>query len=105
MKPYWPPRAAAALCLTLILTGCTGAARQAQIDAGARLGTVAAGVTLERQPDECGWAWPDIQVQPGDEAQSALKRYIEYVRGPINSRAARCYRFNENQRIGLEAGS
>lgn len=65
---------------------------------------VAAGVTIERQPDECGWAWPDIIAQPGDEAQSTLKRYIEYVRGPINSRIARCYRFNENIRTGLEGG-
>jgi hypothetical protein len=101
MKPSWMLRAVAALSIAMILTGCTSGARQAQVDAGARAGMATAGVTLDRQPDECGWAWADILARPGDEAQSMLKRYIEYVRGPINSRVARCYRFNENQRAGL----
>jgi hypothetical protein len=79
-------------------------AQRAQIDAAVISGIATAGVAMERQPDECGRPWPDIVAKDGDEAQSTLKRYIEYVRGPINSRIARCYRFNENQRSGLGGG-
>ncbi len=58
-------------------------------------------MTIDRQPDECRQMWADLRPRPGEGPQSVLRRYIEYVRGPINSRVARCYAFNENQRAGL----
>lgn len=99
-RGFWP-RAALACLLTLTLAGCTSAARLAQIEAGAAAGRVAAGVTLERQPDECGRRWALLDYDSGDEAVSVIRRYEAFIAGPINDRAKRCYQFNENQRAGL----
>ena len=94
-------RAGCALSLSLILISCTGATRQAQIDAAQRLGRASAGIVMERQADECGRRWPDLPGRVGEDARSLAKRYIDYVRGPINDRQGRCYAFNEQQYLGL----
>lgn len=86
-----------------VISGCTTTAQQAQIDAGARIGAAAAGVTLDRQPAECGYAWPVLQVPVGEDKAVTVRRYDDYVLGEINTRIGRCYQFNENQRAGLSA--
>lgn len=65
------------------------------------MGTLAAGIAIERQPDECGRIWPDLVPRAGESMQSLGRRYVEYVRGPINERVRNCYQYNENQRLGL----
>lgn len=87
----------------VILSGCATTSQKAQTAAGERLGTQAAGVTLERQPDECGEIFGRLDYGVGDEALTVIKRYEAYIAGPINGRIVRCYRFNEWQRQGLEA--
>ena len=75
------------------------------MQAAERIGATAATVTIERQPDECGQRWSDLRGRLGEDAQALLKRYIDYVRGPINDRLLNCYFFNENQRLGLTGGA
>lgn len=87
----------------MILSGCTTTAQKAQTAAGDRLGTQAAGLTLERQPDECGQIFGRLDYRPGDQALAVIKRYEAYIAGPINGRIVRCYRFNEGQRRGIAA--
>lgn len=56
---------------------------------------------MERQPEECGQLWADLTPKLGESAQGLVKRYVDYVRGPINERVKRCFEFNESQRVGL----
>lgn len=86
---------------SLILNGCS--ANSAQLRAASALGRTHAGVTLERQPDECGQSVPHIRIREGDELRSTLRR----ERGQLdlaNDRLANCYRFNEEIRAGLVGG-
>lgn len=104
MNINWLPKAVAVPLVLLMLTACSGSARQAQIDAGKRVGIAAAGVTLGEQPSECGHDTPHAPLFAGQEATTALSR----ERGQLdaaNASKRRCYRFNENQRVGLEARS
>ena len=102
MKPNALLRAVLALFLSLTLISCTGASRQALQEAGERIGRTAAQISLERQPGDCGDKWQDLPARLGEDATSLARRYVEYVRGPINDRTINCYWFNENQRRGLE---
>jgi hypothetical protein len=86
------------------LIGCTSAAQRAQIDAGARVGVAAAGVVLGEQPTECGIDTPHAALFAGQEATTALSRERAQL-DAANASKRRCYRFNEDQRAGLEAGT
>jgi hypothetical protein len=101
MKHCSSVKAAVAVLLMMICVGCTTTAHRQQTEAGRRIGAAAAQVQLEEQPDECGKLFADLHPRQGEGPQSVLKRYIEYVRGPINGRIARCFQFNEDQRVGL----
>jgi hypothetical protein len=101
MNINWLPRVAVALLAMLILSACSGSARQAQIDAGKRVGVAAAGITLGEQPMECGQDTPHATLFPGQEATTALSR----ERGQLdaaNASKRRCFRFNEDERFGLQ---
>lgn len=89
----------------MILTGCAGSAGL-QHAAGERLGAVAAGVELERQPRECREDWPllDREDLVGREAIVGIDLYEAYIADTINPSKRRCWRFNENQRVGLKGG-
>lgn len=86
------------------MSGC--AANQAarlQERAGDTQGRIQAGVTIERQPDECQSKWPllDRGQVVGSEALTVIDRYETYIEGTINPAKARCWLFNENIRAGL----
>jgi len=84
----------------LTLSACSSAARQAQIDAGARVGLAAAGIVLADQPAECGIDTPHAALFAGQEATTALSRERAQL-DAANASKRRCYRFNEDQRAGL----
>ena len=103
MSTNWLLRAVAVLSLTLTCA-CSSAAQRAQIEAGERVGAAAAGITLGDQPDECTIDTPHAALFAGQEVTTALSR----ERGQLdaaNASKRRCFRFNENQRVGLEGGS
>ena len=89
----------------LVLAACTTTAQNRQIDAGVRMGMAAAGVTVQDQPDICGKTFPDLEQHEGEEATSLLRRYVLYVRGPVNERVRTCYLFNKTQLSRLAAAS
>lgn len=84
----------------LTLIGCTSAAHQAQIDAGAAIGRAAAGINLGDQPSECGQDTPHAALFAGQEATTALRRERAQL-DQSNASKRRCWQFNENQRAGL----
>jgi hypothetical protein len=88
----------------MILAGCaiSPTSRLAQT-AAERQGAAEAGVSIERQPDECRGDWPllDRAQLVGHEALSGVKRYESYITGTINPAKARCFAFNETIRTGL----
>lgn len=94
-----------AIVVAVLLAGCTTTGQNAQTLAGSRIGAAAAGVTVERQPDECGKTFPDLERREGEEAISLLRRYVLYVRGPVNQRITTCFLFNKTQLEGLAASS
>lgn len=67
---------------------------------GAAIGRAQAGVTLERQPDQCSEPVPHIALRPGVEVRSLLKRERAQL-DIANARLVDCYAFNENLRNGL----
>ena len=87
------------------MNGCAHTPDKLQVDAGARIGQAAAGVELERQPEECGQSFPLLDVPIGQELTTVWRRYEDYVQGPINGRIVRCYLFNESQAEGLRQGA
>lgn len=85
-----------------MLIGCSGSSPN--LRASGDLGRARAGITIERQPDECGKTVPHIRLKVGDELRTVLKR----ERGQLdvaNARIAECYRFNEDIRAGLAASA
>ncbi len=102
-KPSSLLKGALAASLMAISSGCATTAPRAQTAAGECVSAVAADVTMEPQPAECGQGFVLLPIDPSNEAQAVIKRYDAHVEGPINGRIARCYRFNEDQRTGLVA--
>jgi hypothetical protein len=83
------------------LTGC--GADTAQIlrdDLAAQRGRADAGVSLDRQPDECGEDTKHAALRVGDDARSALKRERAQL-DLANSKRKTCFDYNEAVRQGL----
>lgn len=90
--------AAAALSMTLILTGC--ASNRALFDAAGDLGTLKAGVTLADQPADCAINTPHAALHTGQDKLTALVRERQQV-DTANSKRLRCYTFNKVQIDGM----
>ena len=95
MNRLWWLKVAAACSTMTILSACG-----ATLNSGAALGRAHAGVTLERQPDQCGEPVPHIALRAGVEARSLLRRERAQL-DVANARIADCYAFNDSLRTGL----
>ncbi len=82
----------------MMLSGCSGS--NPEIRASGDLGRVRAGVTIERQPDECGQPVQHVRIVEGAELRSLLKRERAQL-DVANGRIRDCYDFNEQLRAGL----
>lgn len=82
----------------MMLSGCLGSSPE--IRASGDLGRARAGITIERQPDECGQPVQHVRVAEGAELRSLLKRERAQL-DLANGRIRDCYRFNEELRAGL----
>lgn len=100
MNINWLLKGVAVLSALLTLSACSSSARQAQIEAGSRVGVAAAGLVLADQPDECGIDTPHAPLFAGQEALTALSRERMQL-DAANASKRRCYRFNEGQAQGL----
>lgn len=85
-----------------VISGCTTTAQQAQIDAGARIGAVAAGIRIDDEPAECGAPWSVLSVPPGEDKAVTVRRYDAFILGPVNDQKSRCSAFNKGQRADLQ---
>ena len=95
-------KAVAALLMAVTLTGCSANQDlKTQLRAGSELGRLQAGVTIERQPDECAGPIPHIVVREGQELRSTLKRERAQL-DVANARLRDCFSFNEDIRRRLE---
>lgn len=90
----------------VILSGCANNTALLTEKAAARQGTVAAGVDIDPQPDECGKDWRLLTRGQlvGHDALSAVKRYEAYIINTINPQKKRCFELNEAVRSGLRGG-
>jgi len=93
----------------MILTGCAAnrAGDALRQEAGARQGTVNAGVTIAPQPRECREAYELLPRKDlvGQEALIGIDRYEAYITVEINPTKRRCWQLNEDIRTGLRGES
>lgn len=82
----------------MMLSGCSG--NNPEIRASGDLGRARAGITIERQPDDCGQPVPHVRVAEGAELRSLLKRERAQL-DVANDRIVGCFRFNEELRANL----
>jgi hypothetical protein len=89
------------------LSGCAKSPDfRLQTEAAERQGTAAAGVTIEKQPRQCGEDWPLLPLGTigSHDPRAGVKLYERYITGEINPQKRRCFRFNDDQRSGLLRG-
>ncbi len=80
----------------MMLSGCSSSNLRASGD----LGRARAGITIERQPDECGQPVQHVRIVEGAELRSLLKRERAQL-DVANDRIVGCFRFNEELRASL----